>query len=91
MVECLEHLLHDNPDLGKEKTVKEAFKQVAKGLGNTPGVCSKYYVHPQVIDLFNEDKLLNYLKKHDATKSKNKYLSGTEELVIKMLKAMEKC
>src|SRR3712207_7466300 len=50
MVECLEQLLDENPELEKEKSVKNAFKTVAKGLGNTPAVCSKYYVHPQVLD-----------------------------------------
>ena len=89
MVACLENLLQENPELEKEKTVKEAFKRVAKDLGNTPSVCSKYYVHPQVVDLFKEDKLLTYLKKHDAGKG-DQYLSGTEKLVLKLLKAMEK-
>ena len=89
MVSCLEQMLREQPDLEKEKLVKEAFKTVAKGLGNTPSVCSKYYVHPQVVDLFKEDKLVNFLKKHDAEKSENKFLSGTEELVLKMLKTLK--
>jgi DNA topoisomerase-1 len=89
MVACLENLLHEFPELEKEKTVKEAFKRVARELGNTPGVCSKYYVHPQVIALFKEDKLLQYLKKHDPGKG-DKYLSGTEKLVLKMLRALAK-
>ncbi|MDX5438232.1 MAG: DNA topoisomerase IB, partial [Pontibacter sp.] len=83
MVECLENVLDENPELGKEKSIKEAVKQVAKGLGNTPSVCTKYYIHPDVVNLFREDKLLKYLQKHDATASKTKHLSGTEELVLK--------
>lgn len=86
MVQCLEQVLVENPDLGKDKSIKEAVKMVAKGLGNTPTVCNKYYIHPEVVNLFREDKLLKYLKRQDATASKNKYLSGTEELVLKMLK-----
>ena len=89
MVSCLEAMLKENPELEKEKTVKEAYKRVAKELGNTPSVCSKYYVHPQIIDLFKEDKLLTYLKKHDAGKG-DTYLSGTEKLVLKMLQALGK-
>lgn len=88
MVQCLEQVLDENPDLGKEKSIKEAVKMVAKGLGNTPTVCSKYYIHPEVVNLFREDKLLKYLKKHDATASKNEYLSGTEELLLKMLEKL---
>jgi DNA topoisomerase-1 len=89
MVECLEHMLDENPELEKEKTVKEAFKVVAKSLGNTPSVCSKYYVHPEVITMFKEDRLLAYLKKHNAGKKSHKYLSATEELVLKMLKSLK--
>ncbi|WP_242919391.1 DNA topoisomerase IB [Pontibacter liquoris] len=85
MVECLEQVLHEQPELDKDKSIKEAVKGVAKGLGNTPSVCSKYYIHPEVVNLFREDKLIRYLQRHDATVSKNAYLSGTEELVLKML------
>lgn len=90
MVECLEDVLDEQPELEKEKAIKEAIKEVAKGLGNTPTVCSKYYIHPEVVNLFREDRLINYLKRHDATKPKSKYLSGTEELVLKMLQRVAK-
>ncbi|PSR53027.1 DNA topoisomerase I [Adhaeribacter arboris] len=87
MVECLEKLLDENPELEKEKSVKNAFKTVAKGLGNTPAVCSKYYVHPQVLEIFKSDQLLDYLKKHDADQPNEPYLSSTEKMVIQMLKS----
>lgn len=90
MVQCLEQLLDDTPELAKEKSIKDAVKMVAKGLGNTPTVCSKYYIHPEVVNLFREDKLLKYLKKHDASSSNNKYMSGTEQLVLKMLEKVAK-
>lgn len=90
MVECLEQVLEENPNLEKEKSITAAVKEVAHSLGNTPTVCSKYYIHPEVVNLFREDKLLAYLKNHDATKSKVEHLSGTEELVLKMLKKVAK-
>ncbi|AKD04429.1 DNA topoisomerase IB [Pontibacter korlensis] len=90
MVECLENVLEAEPDLDKEKAIKAAVKEVAKGLGNTPTVCSKYYIHPEVVNLFREDRLMNYLKRHDATKPKIEHLSGTEELVLKMLERVAK-
>jgi DNA topoisomerase I len=86
MVQCLEQLLDQEPELKKEKTVKEAFKQVAKSLGNTPAVCSKYYVHPQIVALFQEDKLFDYLKTHDATGPEDPFFSSTEKLVLNMLR-----
>ena len=86
MVKCLENLLDEQPELKKERAVKDAIKEVAKGLGNTPSVCSKYYIHPEVINLFKEGNLMDYLKKHDAPADGKELLSGTEKLVIKMLK-----
>lgn len=85
MVECLERVIDENPEIDKEKGIKEAVKEVAKGLGNTPTVCSKYYIHPEVVSLFREDKLMSYLKKHDPTKSKIEHLSSMENFVLKML------
>ncbi|MFD2512613.1 DNA topoisomerase IB [Pontibacter locisalis] len=90
MVECLENVLEENPDLEKEKSIKEAVKEVAKGLGNTPTVCSKYYIHPEVVNMFREDRLLKYLKKHDASSPNNEHLSGMEEFVLKMLQRVAK-
>ncbi len=85
MVECLERVIEEDPEIDKEKGIKEAVKEVAKGLGNTPTVCSKYYIHPEVVNLFREDKLMGFLKKHDPTKSKVQHLSSMEEFVLKML------
>jgi DNA topoisomerase-1 len=90
MVQCLEQLIDQQPELKKEKTVKEAYKQVAKSLGNTPSVCSKYYVHPQVVNLFQEDKLFDYLKTHDAPAREDPFFSSTENLVLHMLRQAAK-
>lgn len=90
MVKCLEAVLDENPELDKEKAIKAAVKDVAKGLGNTPSVCSKYYIHPEVINLFREDRLVNYLKRHDPSKPKTRNLTGMEELVLKMLERVAK-
>lgn len=91
MVECLEKVLHENPDLNKEKSIREAVKMVARGLGNTPSVCSRYYIHPEVINLFKEDRLLTYLQRHDADEQNSKSnLSATEGLVLDMLKRVAK-
>lgn len=88
MVECLENVLHEEPDLPKTKVLKRAVKEVATGLGNTPTVCSKYYIHPQVVELFNSDKLINYLRKHDADPAENDLLTPTEHMVLEMLETV---
>ncbi|MGY2134751.1 DNA topoisomerase IB [Hymenobacter sp. HD11105] len=90
MVECLESVLHEEPELPKDKVLKRAVKEVATGLGNTPTVCSKYYIHPQVVDLFESDKLINYLRKHDIDPTENDVLSPTEHMVLDMLRESAK-
>ncbi|QIL74693.1 DNA topoisomerase IB [Hymenobacter sp. HDW8] len=86
MVECLESVLHEEPDLPKDKVLKRAVKDVASGLGNTPTVCSKYYIHPQVVELFQSDKLIDYLRQHDIDPTENDILSPTEHMVLHMLR-----
>ena len=85
MVECLEAVLREEPELAPEKVVKKAVKEVATGLGNTPTVCSKYYIHPQVVELFNSGQLIEYLRRHDANGVAADLLSPTERLVLEML------
>ena len=85
MVECLEAVLREEPELAPEKVVKKAVKEVAVGLGNTPTVCSKYYIHPQVVELFKAGQLIEYLRQHDAETTPDDLLSPVERLVLKML------
>ncbi|MHA6247927.1 DNA topoisomerase IB [Pontibacter sp. CAU 1760] len=90
MVECLERVMDGKEEMEKEKCVREAVKEVAKGLGNTPTVCTKYYIHPEVVNMFKEDKLLKYLAKHRETDSTTEHLSNTEAFVLKMLQRIAK-
>jgi len=85
MVGCLEAVLNEEPDLAPEKVIKKAVKEVATGLGNTPTVCSKYYIHPQVVELFKSGDLIEYLRKHDAEAKPGDPLTPIERLVLKML------
>jgi DNA topoisomerase-1 len=85
MVQCLETVLHEEPDLPQDKALKKAVKEVATGLGNTPTVCSKYYIHPQVVELFKAGQLVEYLRRYDADPTEQDLLSPTEHLVLDML------
>jgi DNA topoisomerase-1 len=85
MVGCLEAVLAAEPDLAPEKVIKKAVKDVAAGLGNTPTVCSKYYIHPQVVELFKSGQLIDFLREHDAQAVAGDMLSPVERLVLRML------
>lgn len=88
MVSCLEAVLQKEPELAPEKVIRQAVKEVAVNLGNTPTVCSKYYIHPQVVELFKSGKLIEYLRRHDADPADRDLLSPIEHLVVEMLAEM---
>jgi DNA topoisomerase-1 len=85
MVQCLETVLTNDVELAPDKAIRQATKEVASNLGNTPTVCSKYYIHPQVTELFKSGKLIEYLRRHDADPHDRDELSPTEHLVLEML------
>ena len=85
MASCLEAMLRDEPDLAPEKAIKKAVKKVAADLGNTPTVCSKYYIHPRVVELFKSGQLGEFLRRHEAEATPGDLLSPIERLVLTML------
>lgn len=70
-----------------KKKVKEALEIVAEHLGNTSIVCRKYYVHPLVIKLYENNSIKKYLdtleimEENDGKTS----LNQEEKLVLKIL------
>ncbi|HLP13894.1 MAG TPA: hypothetical protein VK177_18325 [Flavobacteriales bacterium] len=71
---------------GRRKNVVTALDMVSQQLGNTRTVCKKYYVHPTVITLYENEKLDTYLKTREIKVGKNyKGLTGEEKLLMKIL------
>jgi DNA topoisomerase-1 len=72
----------------KKKNIITMLDDVSKKLGNTRTVCKKYYVHPGIIRLYEEDKLNQYLKEIDSIeKNDNKTsLTASEEILMQILK-----
>ena len=60
---------------------------VSSKLGNSPNICKKYYIHPGLISLYEEDKLLGYISKY-VTGKKNTMpgLSAEEQILLSVLK-----
>jgi len=70
-----------------EKTRKSnivvALDQVSGVLGNTRSVCRKYYVHPSIITMYEEDRLHKYLQQlNSIEKDDDKSGLTTEEQVL---------
>ncbi|MDP9018981.1 MAG: DNA topoisomerase IB, partial [Candidatus Eremiobacteraeota bacterium] len=75
-----------------KKNVAEAIKLVSQHLGNTPTVCRKCYVHPNVIDAYLEDGPLKPLAKAvlDDFKSPVTDLRPEERAVVRFLERRSK-
>ena len=73
----------------KKKKMVEAFDMVASQLGNTRTVCKKYYVHPAIISLYENNTITKYADNLSAVTSNDEIRTEVmpEELVIlKILK-----
>ncbi|MCJ2062032.1 DNA topoisomerase IB [Methylobacterium sp. J-088] len=49
-------------DAAAKRNVRAAIESVAGRLGNTPTICRKCYIHPQVLDCYMEGGLLEHVK-----------------------------
>lgn len=55
---ALQEIQKFHTQAGAKKNIKEAIQRVAARLGNTPTICRKCYVHPEIITTYIEGSLL---------------------------------
>ncbi|SDE49711.1 DNA topoisomerase-1 [Paracoccus isoporae] len=67
--------------------VRDAIEEVAAHLGNTPAICRKCYVHPQIIDAYMAQELKLELREKIDDDLKKPALRHEEKQVLKFLKA----
>ena len=67
--------------------VKQALENVAQHLGNTANVCRKYYVHPLVINLYENNSIKIYLDELDEIEVDDDKtgLTKEEKTIMKIL------
>jgi DNA topoisomerase I len=72
----------------KKSNVLLALDLVSVRLGNTRTVCRKYYVHPGIIKMYEEDKLHDYLKQLNSIEIDDKKtgLTAAENLLMEVLR-----
>ncbi|MBC7875064.1 MAG: DNA topoisomerase IB, partial [Ferruginibacter sp.] len=63
-----------------KKKIVEVLDKVAVQLGNTRTVCKKYYVHPCLLEMYEEGKLHEWLGKTGATKKHDSALYAEEKV-----------
>jgi DNA topoisomerase I len=69
-----------------KKTITEALQEVSKKLGNTVAVCRKYYVHPELINLYQQQQLTRYFDETPTCRKSKVGLTCEEQTVMKILK-----
>ncbi|RYZ48967.1 MAG: DNA topoisomerase IB [Chitinophagaceae bacterium] len=73
-----------------KRNILAALDEVSHKLGNTRTVCKKYYVHPGIIRLYEEQALDKYLKELDAIEKEDNLsgLTSEERVLMKILKEL---
>lgn len=71
-----------------KKKIVEALDRVSLKLGNTRTVCKKYYVHPGLITLYEQNNLQKYLSGLDEIEHPDDVsdLTASEKILMKVLK-----
>jgi DNA topoisomerase-1 len=74
-----------------KKKIVEALDEVSSKLGNTRTVCRKYYVHPGLLKLYEENSLNRYIEKLDKIEEPEdpRGLTGSEQVLMKILKTLQ--
>lgn len=74
-----------------KKKIVEALDRVSLKLGNTRTVCKKYYVHPGLLSLYEENNLQKYLENLDEIEHPDDVsgLTSSEKVLMKILKSLQ--
>ena len=85
---ALQEYQHYDSEAEAKKNVVAAIEHVAKTLGNTPTVCRKCYIHPEIVTAYMDGSLMKQITKDITATLKKKYdsLSDEEILVLVFLK-----
>jgi DNA topoisomerase-1 len=74
-------------DGDSKKKVIAVLDKVSAQLGNTRTVCKKYYVHPSLLELYENGKLEKWLSKESNT-TNDKGLLPVEETLVNILESL---
>lgn len=69
-----------------QKNIVQAVKEVATTLGNTPAVCRKYYIHPAILQAYQDGRLFTAVEQAQEQMAVSPYaLDADETAVISLL------
>ncbi|MEM7594529.1 MAG: DNA topoisomerase IB [Cyanobacteria bacterium P01_A01_bin.83] len=68
------------------KNVTQAIKCAAQQLGNRPATCRKYYVHPAIIEAYEDGSLLNLMSETANSKLIDEKLNPEETVILNVIR-----
>lgn len=71
-------------ETARKRVVNKAIRAAAEHLGNTPAICRKSYVHPQVIAAYMSGRYVDIFA--DFTHRRRKHLAVDEQVLLHLLK-----
>jgi DNA topoisomerase I len=77
-----------NSDADRKKNIVAVLDSVSRKLGNSRAICKKYYVHPGLLRLYEENNFTRYSKSLDQTENTedSSGLTPSEKVLLKILK-----
>jgi len=75
-------------DAERKKNIVAVLDSVSKKLGNSRAICKKYYVHPGLLRLYEENNFSRYTRSMDQTENTEDSfgLTASEKVLLKILK-----
>jgi DNA topoisomerase I len=72
----------------RKKNIVAVLDSVSKKLGNSRAICKKYYVHPGLLRLYEENNFARYTRSMDQTENpeESSGLTPSEKVLLKILK-----
>jgi DNA topoisomerase I len=85
---AFQHSCNVKRESDRKKKINEAIDYVSNKLGNTRTVCKKYYIHPLILNMYEQKSLDAYFKNFNSDNT-TAYLSGwtyIEKVLLHILK-----
>jgi len=88
LLQCLASVGKANTPTESKKNVVTALDEVSRKLGNSRAICKKYYVHPELMRLYEENKLDKHLDELEKLEETDDHtgLTNNEKVLMKILK-----
>ena len=72
-----------------KSNILKAYDAAADALGNTRSVCRSYYVHPHIVELYQNGGIVPYFQKVERKRTSKPHISQTEEILLEMISDFE--